>query len=155
MASPKKMGAALTYAPRYALFTLAGIAGEDDLDAPDLPISIPDASTSNRTDARRTNPTHGCPRAETRPAIPDTENGTDRKRPGSRSPLSKEESRTVRDKLVQEIIALESAAAALAWAIRRIRVKGLLAAADASLVERAFQDRIRVLAPETYPERSP
>lgn len=30
------MGAALTYARRYALFTLAGIAGEDDMDAPDL-----------------------------------------------------------------------------------------------------------------------
>jgi hypothetical protein len=30
------MGAALTYARRYALFTLVGIAGEDDLDAPDL-----------------------------------------------------------------------------------------------------------------------
>jgi hypothetical protein len=28
--------AALTYARRYALFTLVGIAGEDDLDAPDL-----------------------------------------------------------------------------------------------------------------------
>ena len=30
-------GAALTYARRYALFTLVGIAGEDDLDAPDIP----------------------------------------------------------------------------------------------------------------------
>src|SRR6516164_903039 len=36
MASPKRMGAALTYARRYALFALVGIAGEDDLDAPDL-----------------------------------------------------------------------------------------------------------------------
>src|SRR4051812_20549766 len=36
MASPKRMGAALTYARRYGLFTLVGIAGEDDLDAPDL-----------------------------------------------------------------------------------------------------------------------
>ena len=35
-AAPHKMGAALTYARRYALFTLVGIAGEDDLDAPDL-----------------------------------------------------------------------------------------------------------------------
>src|SRR6059058_200382 len=35
-ASPRRMGAALTYARRYALFTLVGIAGEDDLDAPDL-----------------------------------------------------------------------------------------------------------------------
>ena len=36
MTSPKRMGSALTYARRYALFALAGIAGEDDLDAPDL-----------------------------------------------------------------------------------------------------------------------
>jgi hypothetical protein len=35
-ASPQRMGAALTYARRYALFTLVGIAGEDDLDTPDL-----------------------------------------------------------------------------------------------------------------------
>jgi hypothetical protein len=36
MAAPRRMGAALTYARRYALFTMVGIAGEDDLDAPDL-----------------------------------------------------------------------------------------------------------------------
>src|SRR6266581_5308302 len=35
-AVPHRMGAALTYARRYALFTLVGIAGEDDLDTPDL-----------------------------------------------------------------------------------------------------------------------
>src|SRR4026209_677589 len=34
--NPQRMCAALTYARRYALFTLVGIAGEDDLDAPDL-----------------------------------------------------------------------------------------------------------------------
>ena len=34
--TPHRMGAALTYARRYALFTLVGIAGEDDIDAPDL-----------------------------------------------------------------------------------------------------------------------
>jgi len=30
-AAPHRMGAALTYARRYALFTLVGIAGEDDI----------------------------------------------------------------------------------------------------------------------------
>jgi len=35
-AAPRPLGAALTYARRYALFTLVGIAGEDNLDAPDL-----------------------------------------------------------------------------------------------------------------------
>jgi hypothetical protein len=42
-ATPHRMGAALTYARRYALFTLVGIAGEDDLDAPDLPNGSDDA----------------------------------------------------------------------------------------------------------------
>src|SRR6476469_5431623 len=37
-AAPHRLGAALTYARRYALFTLVGIAGEDDLDAPDLAV---------------------------------------------------------------------------------------------------------------------
>src|SRR5215472_12990114 len=40
-AAPHRMGAALTYARRYALFTLVGIAGEDDLDAPDLVAPAP------------------------------------------------------------------------------------------------------------------
>src|SRR6516225_4478581 len=43
-AAPHRMGAALTYARRYALFTLVGIAGEDDLDAPEL--VAPTAPTS-------------------------------------------------------------------------------------------------------------
>lgn len=36
IAHPKVMGAALTYARRYGLFTLVGLAGEDDLDGPEL-----------------------------------------------------------------------------------------------------------------------
>src|SRR5260370_13939712 len=36
MAAPHRMGAALTYARRYTLFALVGIAGEDDLDAPNI-----------------------------------------------------------------------------------------------------------------------
>src|SRR5271157_1736884 len=46
-ASPHRMGAALTYARRYALFTLVGIAGEDDLDAPDLDGRPSPASRAN------------------------------------------------------------------------------------------------------------
>src|SRR5438067_8930335 len=42
-ASPQRMGAALSYARRYALFTLVGIAGEDDLDAPELKDGSDDA----------------------------------------------------------------------------------------------------------------
>src|SRR5215468_7059122 len=52
--SPQRMGAALTYARRYALFALVGIAGEDDLDAPDLG-AIPKAGAEQplRSDQRR------------------------------------------------------------------------------------------------------
>ena len=43
ISQPRRMGAALTYARRYALFALVGIAGEDDLDAPDLAnLPVPD-----------------------------------------------------------------------------------------------------------------
>src|SRR5580700_11522365 len=46
-ATPRRMGAALTYARRYALFTLVGIAGEDDVDAPDL---LPPEQQASRPD---------------------------------------------------------------------------------------------------------
>src|ERR1051325_10881624 len=42
---PHRMGAALTYARRYSLFTLVGIAGEDDIDAPDLTAPAPETGT--------------------------------------------------------------------------------------------------------------
>ena len=51
-AAPHRMGAALTYARRYGLFTLVGIAGEDDLDAPDL-------NGVSKVGADQPNPTHG------------------------------------------------------------------------------------------------
>src|SRR3989441_10143602 len=69
-ASPHRMGAALTYARRYALFTLVGIAGEDDLDAPDLN-GGPPISGENRTTRPET----------ARPGRPDP-NGT-----GARQPI--------------------------------------------------------------------
>jgi hypothetical protein len=54
------MGAALTYARRYALFTLVGIAGEDDLDAPDL---IAPSTPSPRTEEAPIRKTRGTPTA--------------------------------------------------------------------------------------------
>src|SRR5207344_409651 len=48
-ANPQRMGAALTYARRYALFTLVGIAGEDDLDAPDFCDRAPSPSAGDRS----------------------------------------------------------------------------------------------------------
>src|SRR5271169_5225968 len=54
-AAPHRMGAALTYARRYALFTLVGIAGEDDLDAPDLkvPTATPSGADKSATNNDR------------------------------------------------------------------------------------------------------
>src|SRR5215468_251559 len=51
IASAQRMGAALTYARRYALFTLVGIAGEDDLDAPDLGAGPKAAADLPRSDS--------------------------------------------------------------------------------------------------------
>jgi len=51
IASAQRMGAALTYARRYALFTLVGIAGEDDLDAPDLD-AVPNAAGEPRSNGQ-------------------------------------------------------------------------------------------------------
>ena len=62
-ANPQRMGSALTYARRYALFTLVGIAGEDDLDAPDLDATRapppPPASAASRGARPRNGPSSG------------------------------------------------------------------------------------------------
>ena len=63
-ANPQRMGAALTYARRYALFTLVGIAGEDDLDAPDL-CDDPRSPTPS-ADERSLKPRDGQPRVQPR-----------------------------------------------------------------------------------------
>ncbi len=61
--APHRLGAALTYARRYALFTLAGIAGEDDLDAPDLPIAPGPEETRRAQDLLRQAASRGLGRA--------------------------------------------------------------------------------------------
>jgi hypothetical protein len=57
-ATPRRMGAALTYARRYALFALVGIAGEDDLDAPDLQTAV-SGSGAERPKTNGTGPSSG------------------------------------------------------------------------------------------------
>jgi hypothetical protein len=141
IAAPHKIGAALTYARRYGLFTLAGITGEDDLDAPDLAI---EPSTSAQRQPERQNGS-----GDRRASTPAVRGGSERNDPISTSVLSAENSGAVRDKLVEEISALESAETALAWALRRIGLKNSLTAEDAATVDAAFRDRIRVFEPET------
>src|SRR6516162_9430132 len=54
IASAQRVGAALTYGRRYALFALVGIAGEDDLDAPDLGAD-PNPAAEPSDDRRQSN----------------------------------------------------------------------------------------------------
>src|SRR5271166_3993745 len=53
---PHRMGAALTYARRYSLFTLVGIAGDDDLDAPDLSAASNSSGEPSRQSNNRARP---------------------------------------------------------------------------------------------------
>jgi hypothetical protein len=142
-AVPHRMGAALTYARRYALFTLVGIAGEDDLDAPDLPplkLNGGDREVETADDCGRVNG-HSAG-----PAI--TTNGFHRKplpRP-SKPVLAVDASATLRDQLLRELAGLNSAAEMTSWAQRILPAKNTLTAIDARLLEEAFASKLTALA---------
>jgi hypothetical protein len=143
-AAPHKMGAALTYARRYALFTLVGIAGEDDLDAPDLGVSVTEHSSTDIKD----------PGTAKRPAANDNERllpKVSRNPQPSKPALDPSASASLRDRLVSEIDGLDAADIAIEWAGRNLDAKNTLEAGDAVIVEDAFRDRMRVLLPEVYP----
>ena len=147
-AAPHRMGAALTYARRYALFTLVGIAGEDDLDAPDLPtlelkgdVGIaPQSAASGRSG-------NGHASAAATTAI-----ATSRPQRRSSIPLAKpildaDASASLRDQLLGEIAALGSSEQIDDWALRGLEAKNALNATDAHRIEDAFRDKLAVLAP--------
>jgi hypothetical protein len=120
-ATPHRMGAALTYARRYALFALVGIAGEDDLDAPDTLIEPSPANLPDR---------HAEPRAERKP-----HGGTLHRAPV----LDHEASKLLRDELLVEIRVLIDGEDLALWAHRRLAAKNTLTADDARIVEAAYQ----------------
>src|SRR5436190_19000746 len=66
-AAPHRMGAALTYARRYALFTLVGIAGEDDLDAPDLALQTAGPGPQNSPQTNQAGSNGHIPSANAKP----------------------------------------------------------------------------------------
>ncbi|MEY9107453.1 hypothetical protein ABH999_003649 [Bradyrhizobium yuanmingense] len=119
--APHRMGAALTYARRYALFALVGIAGEDDLDAPDV-VTGPPAVRE-----------------------PQTLPGPKRTPPGAvlnRPPmLSPERSAELLDRLLDELGRLEDSEGLLAWAKISLSLKNTLLEADARVLEAAYQKR--------------
>ena len=151
-AAPHKMGAALTYARRYALFTLVGIAGEDDLDAPDLPVNAIQSGTNGSSNPGRMN---GGAQAAATPPVAAVGNGLRRKPPLSIPVFDAEASRAVRDQLVNQIAVLNTADAAVEWAGQNLGAKNGLIAEDASIVEAAFRDRMQVLEPDAYLPKPP
>jgi hypothetical protein len=136
-ANPHRMGAALTYARRYALFALVGIAGEDDLDAPDLdapPRS--DADAPNDPESRPANGhaaglnvvTAGRRRSTVARVAAPT--------------LAAEESARLRDRLLAELTSIPSTEEMADWAQRSLPAKNTLAAADAQRVEASFKAKL-------------
>ena len=139
-----RMGAALTYARRYALFTLVGIAGEDDLDAPDLIAPTtqtpapqkPEPDLKGRLNGRQ----HYSPqravfgrngRSHANIAVP---------------MLGPEASAELRDRLVVEMNDLACGDDAALWAHRCMADKNKLTAADAQSIEEAFKARLATFA---------
>jgi hypothetical protein len=138
-AAPHRMGAALTYARRYVLFTLVGIAGEDDLDAPDLGAAPnADANQLVRIDAQSS---EGNAIAAKAPVPADAQRKPKLARPAKRA-LDPDRSAELRDRLVAELDGLKSADDAADWVHGRLPDKNTLTTADGGLVEAAFQVKL-------------
>jgi hypothetical protein len=142
---PQRMGAALTYARRYSLFTLVGIAGEDDLDAPDLTDPAPETGmlTFNSKFGGNGGRQVGSGRSAGRGAG---------NKPASallQPELSTVLSASLRVELLRQIDRLNSADQAALWAQRRLVAKNQLSAADAQQVEEAFAAKLAVIPSES------
>jgi hypothetical protein len=125
------------------LFTLVGIAGEDDLDAPDLCDGA--RSRTPSADERPLQPSDGQLR------VPPRKPGNGQGRHGMHgerlSILEPEQSAALRDKLLAALGDMTSADGATIWAQEALAAKNRLAATDAKLVEDAFEHRLWELAP--------
>jgi hypothetical protein len=143
-AAPHRLGAALTYARRYALFTLVGIAGEDDLDAPDLPA----AGLSPEAQKDPPSPEQGAagsdqPAIELKPGRPArTSNGRARGEKAKTLTLPPDASENLRHQLIAELEQLADPEALATWAHRALPLKNQLATTDAQTVEAAFAARL-------------
>jgi hypothetical protein len=133
MASPRRMGAALTYARRYALFTLVGIAGEDDLDAPDLAGRPANGFDQTKVNGGRAGGTLSAFAKDRKPWTP------------PRGTLAPEASAALRDRLLSALPDVAIADDATAWAQRALGAKNTLTDGDAAVVEAAFASRMTEL----------
>jgi hypothetical protein len=144
LASPKRMGAALTYARRYALFALVGIAGEDDLDAPDLNAPEPVRAIVERPMSTSRSPLNGGrSQAARKNFAAQTE---DLK--AAHPPLKDQLSAVLRDQLLGQLEGINSAEEAANWAHRILPAKNRLNIANARQVETAFETKLKNLQSE-------
>ena len=149
-ATPRRMGAALTYARRYALFTLVGIAGEDDVDAPDL--ATPQQQSSGPERPKGNGSLNG---GQLHAPYPSAGHSTAKLRSVPREPaLGPEASGELRDRLQGELDGLASGDDAALWAHRSLPEKNRLIAADADRVEQAFQVKMTAVALPAEPHTS-
>ena len=140
--APRRMGAALTYARRYALFTMVGIAGEDDLDAPDV---FNDGPKRNSAAYDRLAPNPGVQSVPHSARQFRTENSTTPVRPS----LDVEESAVARAQLIREIETLSEDDLQLRT-IAILKGKNRLSADDAKRVEHAFVARMPLQDEPTF-----
>ena len=144
------MGAALTYARRYALFTLVGIAGEDDLDAPDL--ATPQQQSPGPERPKGNGSLNG---GQLHAPYPSAGRSTAKVRSVPREPaLGPEASAELRDRLLGELHELASGDDAALWAHRSLPEKNKLTTADAQRVEQAFQAKMTAFASPAEPHTS-
>ena len=132
-ATPHRMGAALTYGRRYALFALVGIAGEDDLDAPDL------ATSTNGTSGAEKPKVSGNPRLNGGRGGP-AQRGSAAK--PAKPILGTQASAELRDRLLAELNDLGSGEEMAIWAHRCLPEKNRLSTADAEQLEEVFEERL-------------
>jgi hypothetical protein len=147
-AAPRRMGAALTYARRYALFTLVGIAGEDDLDAPDLAEGAK-ADTANNAGASDKDPKPARLRpptaADSRPSATSAPRRTEKVVRSARTVLGSHESSALREQLLGDIGQLQSGDEAADWVHKNLAAKNALIDADADLVEAGFREKLAAI----------
>jgi hypothetical protein len=140
--TPHRMGAALTYARRYGLFTLVGIAGEDDLDAPDIATPVSQKPEPAKPKTSNHKPNGSGPPTVTPPA---TKLRKDHEARQAKPPLEADLSATLCQELLVQIGDLHSSDDAALWAHRSMARKNALTAADARKVEESFQAKLRTL----------
>ena len=138
--TPHRMGAALTYARRYALFTLVGIAGEDDLDAPDVaaPTNLKPEPAKPTSSGHKTN---GSSPPSTASTAVSKQRNVKEARP-AKPALAADLSASLRQLLTAEISGLGSSEDAATWAHRSMGRKNTLTATDAQQVEEAFRAKL-------------